>query len=163
MEVRRSNSRSSRFTGILLILPSPVKLLFVVQSLSHVQLFVTSWTAACQASLSYTTSWNLLKLMSIESVMPSNQLILCHSLLLLPSIFPNIRVVFFFFPMSQLFALGGQSIRASASASVLPMNVQDWFPLGLTGLISLQSKELSTVFSNTTFQKHQFFGIQLSL
>ena len=147
MEVRRSNSRSSRFTGILLILPSPVKLLFVVQSLSHVQLFVTAWTAACQASLSFTTSWNLLKLMSIESVMPSNHLILCHSLLLLPSIFPNIRV-FFFSPKIQLFALGGQSIRASASASVLPMNVQVWFPLGWTGWISLQSKGLSRVFSN---------------
>ena len=63
-----------------------------VQSLSHVQLFVTPWTAACQASLSITNSWNLLKLMSIESVMPSNHLILCHPLLLLPSIFPNIRV-----------------------------------------------------------------------
>ena len=69
-----------------------MSLLSSVQSLSHVQLFVTPWTAACQASLSITNSWNLLKLMSIESVMPSNHLILCHSLLLLPSIFPNIRV-----------------------------------------------------------------------
>ena len=67
------------------------------------------------------------------------------------------------FPMSQFFASGGQSIGVSASASVLPMNIQDWFPLGLTGLISLQSKGLSRVFSNTTVQKHQFFGAQLSL
>ena len=68
-----------------------------------------------------------------------------------------------FFLMSQLFTSGGQSIGASASASVLPMNIQDWFPLGWTGWISLQSKGLSRVFSNTTFQKHQFFGAQLSL
>ena len=68
-----------------------------------------------------------------------------------------------FFQMSQFFESGGQSIRASASASVLPMNIQDWFPLGWTGWISLQSKGLSRVFSNTTVQKHQFFGAQLSL
>ena len=68
-----------------------------------------------------------------------------------------------FFPMSQFFASDGQSIRASASASVLPVNIQDWFPLGLTNWISLQFKGLSTVFSNTTVQKHQFFGAQLSL
>ena len=66
-------------------------------------------------------------------------------------------------PVSQYFASGGQSIGVSASASVLPMNIQDWFPLGLTGLISLQSKGLSRVFSSTTVQKHQFFGTQLSL
>ena len=103
-----------------------------VQSLSHVWLFVNPWTA-CQASLFFTISQNLLKLMFIESMMPSNHLILCHPLILLPSIFPSIRV----FLMSQLFTSGGQSIRASASSSVLPMNIQDWFPLGLTGLISL--------------------------
>ena len=67
------------------------------------------------------------------------------------------------FPMSQFFASGGWSIRASASISVLPMNIEDWFPLGLTGWISLQSKGLSKVFSSTTVQKHQFFGAQLSL
>ena len=67
------------------------------------------------------------------------------------------------FPMSQLFASGGQSIGISASASILSMNIQDWFPLGWTGWISLQSKGLSRVFSNTTVQKHQFFGTQLSL
>ena len=95
----------------------------VIQALSHVWLFGTPWTAACQASLSFTISQSLLKLMSIESVMPSNHLILCHPLLL-HSIFPSIRVFF----NRQLFASGGQSIRASASASVLPMNIQGWFP-----------------------------------
>ena len=83
---------------------------------------------------------------------------ICHPLLLLPSIFPSIRI----FLMSQLFALGGQSIGALASASVLPMNIQDWFPLGSTDLICLQSKGLSRVFFSTTVQKHQFFGAQPS-
>ena len=124
---------------------------------SHVWLFATLWTTACQASLSFTISQSLLKLMSIELVMSSNHLVLYHPLLLLPSTFPSIRV---FFLMSRLFVLGGQSIRASAS--VLLMNIQGWFPLGLTGLISLQSKGLSRVFSNTTAQKHQFFSVQLS-
>ena len=130
-----------------------------VQSLSHVWLFVTPWTAALQASLSITNSQSLSKLMSIESVMPFNHLIFCHPLLLLPSIFPSIRV----FQMSHLFSSGGQSIGASASTSVLPMNTQVWSPLGWTGWISLQSKGLSRVFSNTTVQKHQFFSVQLSL
>ena len=131
----------------------------LVQSLSCVQLFLTPWTAACQASLSIANSRSSLKLMSIESVMPSNHLILCHPLLLLPPIPPSIRV----FSESQFFASGGQSIGVSASASVLPMDTQDWFPLGWTGWISLQSQGLSRVFSNTTVQKHQFFGAQLSL
>ena len=130
-----------------------------VQSLSHVWLFATPWTAACQASLSITNSWSLLKLMSIKSMMPSNHLILCHPLLLLPSIFPSIRV----FQMSQFFTSGSQSIGGLVIASVPSMNIQDWFPLGLTGWISLQSKGLSRVFSNTTNQKHQFFWAQLSL
>ena len=104
-----------------------------VQSLNHVLLFTTPWTAACQVSLSITNSWSLLKLMSIESVMPSKHLILCCSLLLLPSFLPSIRV---FSKVSQPFTWSGQSIGTSASASVLPMNIQDWFPLGLTGLIS---------------------------
>ena len=121
-------------------------------------LFAALWTAACQASLSFTISQSLLKLMSIES--SNGRLILCHLLLLLPSIqsFPASGS----FPMSQFFASGGQSIRALASASVLPMSIQDWFPLGLTGLISLLSKGLSKVFSST-IQKHQFFSAQLSL
>ena len=121
---------------------------FVVQLLSHVWLFGIPCTAAHQASLSLTISWSLPKLTSVESMMPSNHLILHCPLLLLPSIFPSIRV----FPMSQLFALGGQRTEALASASVLPMNIQDWFPLQWTGLISLQSKGLSRVFSNTTVQ-----------
>ena len=126
-----------------------------VQSLSRIRLLATPWTAAHQATLSITISQSLLKLMSIESVMPSNHLILCCPLLLLPSIFPSIRV----FSYGQFSASIGQSTGVSASASVLPMNIQDWFPLGWTGWISLQSK----VFSNTTVQKHQFFGAQLSL
>ena len=118
---------------------------------------VTPQNAAYQALLSITNSQSLLKLMSIASVMPSNHLILCCPLLLLPSISPGIRI----FPMSQFFASGGQS--TGASASVLPMNIQGWSPLGLTGLISMQSKGLSRVFSYTTVQKHQFFGAQFSL
>ena len=129
-----------------------------VQSLSHVRLFATPWTAAHQASLSTNNSQSLLKLMSIESVMPFNHLIFCCPLLLPPS-FPSSGS----FPMSQFFASDGQTIGASASASVLPTNIKDWFPLRLTGLISLQSKGLSRVSSNTTVQKHQFFDAQLSL
>ena len=131
----------------------------VVQPLSCFQLFVTSWTAAHQASLSFTISQSLPKLMSIELVMPSNHLVLCHPLLLLPSVFPPPGS----FPVSQYFTSGGQSIGASASASVLPMNIQDYFPLLLTCLISFQSKGLSRVFSNTTVQKHQFFGAQFCI
>ena len=129
-----------------------------VQLLSHVWLFVTPWTAAHQASLSITNSWSLLKLMPIESVMPSNHLILCWPLLLLQS-FPAAKS----FLMSQFFTLGGQSSGVSASTSVLPMNIQDWSPSEWTGWIFLQSKGLSRVFSNTTVQKHQFFDAQLSL
>ena len=91
-----------------------------VQSFSHVRLFVTPWTAACQASLSITNSRSLLKLMSIVLVMPSNHLIICRPLLA-PSIFPRSES----FPMRQFFASGSQSIGASASASVFPMNIQD--------------------------------------
>ena len=102
-------------------------------------------TAARQASLSITNSQSLLKLMPIELVMPSNHLILCYPFLLLLQSFPASGS----FPMIQFFASGGQSIGASASASVLPMNIQDIFLLELTGWISLQSKGLSRVFSNT--------------
>ena len=130
-----------------------------VQSLHHVWLFATPWTAACHASLSFTISWILLKLMSIAWVMPYHHLILCCLLILLPSTFTASGS----FQMSQLFASGGQRIGVSASASVLPMNITGWFPLGLTGLISLQSKGLSRVFSNTVVQKHQFFDAQPSL
>ena len=113
-------------------------------SLSYVQLFETPRTEASQASLSITNSQILLKLMSIELVTLSNHLILCHPLLLLPSIISNIGS----FPMSQFFASVGQSIRVSASASVLPMNTQYWSPLERTGWISLWSKGLSRVISN---------------
>ena len=130
-----------------------------VQLLSHVQLFVTPWTAARQASLFITNSRSLLKLMSIELVIPSNHLLLCRLLLFLPLIFPSIWV----FQMSQLSASGGQSIGVSPSTSVPPTNTQDRSPLGWIGWISLQSKGLSRVFSNTTVQKHQFFCTQLSL
>ena len=100
------------------------------------------------ASLSFPISWSLLKLMSIELVMPSNHLILCHPFIFCLQSFPASGS----FPMSWFFASGRQSIGASASASVFPMNIQDWFPLGWTGWISLQSKGLSRVFSNTTVQ-----------
>ena len=90
---------------------------------------------------------------------PAISSILCHPLLLLPSIFPSIRV----FSNESVFASGGQNIGVSALVSVLPMNIQDCFHLGLIGWISLQIKGLSRVFSNTTIQKHQFFGAQLSL
>ena len=97
--------------------------------------------------------------MSIESVMPSNPLILCHPLLLLPSILPASGYIL----MSQFLTSGGQNIEISTTALVLPMNIKDWFPLGLNVWISLQSKGLSRVVSNTTVQKHQFFSTQLSL
>ena len=128
-----------------------------VQLLSPVQLFLSPWTVAHQASLSITKSWSLFKLKSIESVMPSDQLILrCP----LPLAFNHSQ--YGSFQMSPFFPSGGQSTGISASASVLPMNTQDWSPLGWTGWISLQSKGLARVFSNTTVQKHQFFGAQLS-
>ena len=121
-----------------------------VRSLSRVRLFATPWTSVLQAFLSITKPQRLLKLMPIESVMPYNHLVLCRCLLLLPQSFPASGS----FLMSQLLTLGGQSTGVSALASVLPMDIQDWFPLGLTSLISLQSKRLSRIFSNTTVQKH---------
>ena len=99
------------------------------------------------------------KLMSTDSVMPSNHLILCRPLLLLPSIFPSIRV----FPNESVLHIRWPNTGVSASTLALPMNTQDWSPLGWTGWISLQFKGLSRVFSSPTVQKHQFFGIQLSL
>ena len=106
------------------------------QSLGHVQLFLTPWTAAYQASLSITNSRSPPKLMSIESVKPSNHLILCCPLLLLPSIFPSIRV----FSSEPVLHIRGPSVGVSASTSFFSMNIQDWFPLGWTSRISLQSK-----------------------
>ena len=152
--------------------------LLLGQSISLIQLFASPWTAARQASLSITNSWGLLKLMSIESVMPSNHLILCCPLFPHALNLSQHQILFSWvpkslwtasklkddcsFPVSRLFTSGGQSIGASPSASVLPMNIQNWFPLGWTCLISLQSKGLPRVFSNTTVQKHQFFGSQSS-
>ena len=133
-----------------------IKTVCSVQSSSHVWLFAT---AAHQASLSITNSQSLLKLISIKSVMPSNHLIFCHPLPLLPSIFPSIRV----FSKESVLYIRWPKYWSFNSASVLPMNIQDWFPLGWTGWISLQSKGLSRIFSNTTVQKHQFFSTQLSL
>ena len=128
-------------------------------SVAHrVRLFATPWITAHQASLSITMSQSSLRLTTIKSVMPSSHLILCCPLLLLPSIPPSIRV----FSNDQLFAWGGQSTGVSALASVLPMNIQDWSPSEWTGWISLQSKGLSRVFSNTTVQNHQFFSTQPS-
>ena len=123
-----------------------------VQLLSYVWLFTTPWTAACQPSLFFTISWSLLKLVSIELLMPSNYLILSCPLLLLPSIFPSIRV----FSNESVLCIRWPKYW-SFSFSISPMNIQGWFPLGLTGLISMQSRGLSRVFYNKKVQKHQFF------
>ena len=125
-----------------------------VQSLSCVWLFASPWTAAHQAFLSFTISWSLFKLMSMESGMPSTHLIFCCSLLF-PQSFPESGL----FSMSCFFVPGGPS--TGASASVFPMNIQGWFPLRLTSWISLQAKGHSRVFSST-IGKHQFFCAQSS-
>ena len=130
-----------------------------VQSLSHVRLFVTPWTAVYQASLSITSSQSLLKLMSFESVMPSNHLILCCPLLLLPTIFPRIRifsnesVLHIRWPKNWSFSF---SISPSNEYSGLNSFRIDWLDL-------LEVQGLSRVFWNTTVKKHQFFGTQPSL
>ena len=129
-------------------------LVVVVQLLSCVWLFVTTWTVTLQAFLSFTISWSLLRIMSFELMIPSNSLILCFPLLLSLSQHQGL------FQWVGFFTSGGQSIGASASASVLPMNIQGWFPFRLTGWISLLSKGLSRVLSSTTVQKHQFFSAQ---
>ena len=128
-----------------------------VQSLSRVGLFVTPWIAARKAPLSITNSQSSLKLTSIESVIPSSHLIFCCPLSSCHQSLPASES----FPMSQLFTWGGQTTGILALASFLPKKSQDW-SLESTGWISLQSKGLSRVFSNTTVQKHQFFGAQLS-
>ena len=129
-----------------------------VQSLSRVQLFVTPRTAARQVSLSITNSWSLPKPMSIESVMPSKHLILCHPLLLLPSIPPSIRV----FSNESALCMRWPKYW-SFSFNISPSNKHPGLiSFRMDWLISLQSKGLSRVFSNTTVQKHQFFGAQLS-
>ena len=133
----------------------------VVQLPSCVWLFVTPWTAACQASLSFTISWSLPNFMSVELVMPPKHLILCHPLLLLPSIFPSIKV----FSNESAFHIWWPKYW-SFSFSISPCNaycIQGWFPLRLTSLISLLSRGLSRVFFSMTVQKHQFFGALSSL
>ena len=130
-----------------------------VQCLRHVWLLATAWTTAHQASLSITNSQSLLKLCPLSQW--------CHptissSVIPFPSCLKS-HLASGYFPMSQLFISSGQNVGASASGSVLPMNIQDWFSLGRAGWISLQSKGLSRGFSNTTVQKHQFFDSQLSL
>ena len=138
---------------------SAVIFVVVVELLSCVWLFATPWTAARRAPLSCTLSQSLLKCMSIELVMRPTILSSVPLCSFFPQSFPASRS----FPMSQFFASSGQSIGVSALALALPMNIQGWFPLGLNSLISLPSKELSRVFSNTTVEKHQFFGAQPSL
>ena len=119
----------------------------IIQSLSHVWFFATPWTAACQASLSFTISRSLLKRLSMESVMPSNHLILCHPLLLL-SVFPSIRV------FSNESAIHIRWAKYWSFTISLTNEYSGFIPLGLTGLISLLSKRLSRVFSKTTVQRH---------
>ena len=131
----------------------------VVQSLSHVRLSATPQTAARQASLSFTIS------RAYSNPCPLSQW--CHPTIsssVIPfSSCPQSFPASGSFPKSQLFASGGPNIGISASKSVLPMNIQSWFPIGLTDLISSQSRRLARVFSNTTVQKHQFFNTQPSL
>ena len=121
---------------------------------------MTPWIEACQAPVSSTISQSWLKFMSTELLILSNHLILCRSSRLCLQSFPASGS----FPMSWLFTAGGQSTSSSASATALPVNIQDWFPIGLTDLISLQSKGLSRrVLFSTTVQMHQFFETQPSL
>ena len=136
----------------------PKSVIIVTQSPSHVQLFATPSTAACQGFLSFTIAGACSMSCSLSQW--------CHPTIS-SSVIPFSSCLHSFqasgsFPMSQFFASGDQSIGASASASVLPMNIQEWLPLGLTSLISLLFKGLSRILSNTTVQKHQFFGAQLS-
>ena len=143
METKSSTKQLTQFSSVLL--------------LSRVRLFATPWISARQVSLAITNSQSSLRLTSIESMMPSSHLNLCRPLLLLPTIPPSIRV----FSNESTFAWGGQSTGVSALAPFLAKNTQGW-SLEWTDWISLQSKGLSRVFSNTTVQKHQFFSTQLS-
>ena len=128
------------------------------QSLSRVRLFATLWIAACQASLSITNSQSSLRLTSIESVMPSSHLILCHRFLLLPPIPPSIRV----FSNESTLRMRWPKYWSFSFIIIPSKEIQGWSPSEWTGWISLQSKGLSRVFSNTTVQKHRFFGTQPS-
>ena len=124
-----------------------------VQSLSHVWLFVTSWTTAHCASLSITNSHSLLKLISIESVMPSSHLILCHPLLFLPSIFPSIS----FFSKGSVLHIRWPMYWRFYFSSVLPMNIQDWFPFNWLVWSPCHLRDFEESSSKLRF-KHQFFG-----
>ena len=128
----------------------------VVQLLSHVQLFVTPWTAACQEASPSFTIWSLLKLMSIESVMPSNHLVLCRPLLL-PSVFPSVRE----FSNESVLCIRWSKYWSFSFSISRSNEYSGLFPLGLTGLISLQSRGISRVFSRTTVQNHQFLTLSL--
>ena len=141
-----------------ILIPNCFFLFNVVQLVSHVRLFEIQWTAACQSSLSSAIPLSLSRLISFESLILTNHLILHHPFLLLPSIFHSIRV----FSTEIALPVKRSNYGVLASASVLPMNIQGWFPLGLT-LIFLHSKRLSRVFSSTTIGKHQFFSAQPSL
>ena len=132
-----------------------ITMVTVVQSLSHVCFLWPSWTVACQAPLSCTISQTLLKFMPVEPMMRSNYLSSVASFTFCLQFWPASG----FFPVDHLFRSGVQSTGASALASALPMNIQGWFPLGLVGLISLQSKGPSRVFFSITIWKHQFFRI----
>ena len=125
-----------------------------VQLLNHVQLFATPWIAARQASMYITNSQSQLRLTSIESVMPSNHHILCHPLLLLPPLPPSIRV----FSNESTLRMRWPTYWSFSFSIIPPKNTQGWSPSKWTGWITLQTKGLSRVFSNTTVQKHQFFG-----
>ena len=148
-ERKRDEKQEAMYSGLLYLTFSSV------QSLSQARIFATPQTAVCQAFLSITNSRSLLKLISIKSVKTLNHLILCCPLVLLPSVFPSIRV----FSSESVLCIRWPK-DWSFSFSISPSN---WFPWGWTGWNSLQSKELSRVFSNTTVQNHQFFGAQLSL
>ena len=133
--------------------------LVVVQLFSHVWLFATLWTAAHQSSLSFTILQSLLKLMSVESMMPSNHRILCHPHLLLPSIFPNIKV----FPNELALCIRWPKYWSFSFSNSLSNGYSVLIPLRLAGLISLLSRRFSRIFSSTTVQNHQFFTAQLFL
>ena len=154
----KAEREKPQLTSLTCYKTSPSNCFSSVQSLSHVWLFATPWITTRQPSLSITISRSSLRLTSIDSVMPSSQLILCHPLLLLPPIPPSIRV----FSNESTLRMSGQSTGVAALASFLPKKSQGWSPLEWTGWISLQPKGLSRVFSNTTVQKHQFFGAQPS-
>ena len=154
--------KANEYYGILILSSTENQDCCVSVQFSHSVvswLFATPRTAAWQASLSISNSQSLLKLMPTESMIPSNHLILCRPLLLLPSMFPSIRV----FSNESAFHIRWPKYWSFSFNTSPPKTRKDWSSLGGTGWISLQSKGLSRVFSNTTVQKRNFFGAQLSL